>query len=105
MQGLNTEEIFICMNVNIKQLSVKNKNLSPLKFYNVIIMNPQFIIVNDLTPLQDASAASIHPDGVMTSPLGAAFEPDFTLKKVLKFFNCKKWYCANVNVAGCIGYM
>ena len=105
MQGLNTEEIFICMNVNIKQLSVENKNLSPLKFYNVIIINPQFIIVNDLTPLQDASAASIHPDGVMTSPLGAAFEPDFTLKKVLKFFNCKKWYCANVNVAGCIGYM
>ena len=105
MQGLNTEEIFICMNVNIKQLSVKNKNLSPLKFYNVIIINPQFIIVNDLTPLQDASAASIHPDGVMTSPLGTAFEPDFTLKKVLKFFNCKKWYCANVNVAGCIGYM
>ena len=105
MQGLNTEEIFICMNVNIKQLSVENKNLSPLKFYNVIIINPQFIIVNDLTPLQDASAASIHPDGVMTSPLGTAFEPDFTLKKVLKFFNCKKWYCANVNVAGCIGYM
>ena len=61
--------------------------------------------MNDLTPLQDASAASIHPDGVMTSPLGAAFELDFALKKVLKFFNCQKWYCANVNVAECIGYM
>ena len=84
MQGLNTEEIFICMNVNIKQLSVENKNLSPLKFYNVIIINPQFIIVNDLTPLRDASAASIRPDGVMTSPLGAAFELDFTFKKSVK---------------------
>ena len=64
--------------------------------------------MNDLTPLQDASAASIRPDGVTTSPLGAAFELDFTLKKVLKFFevfNCEKWYCANVNVAECIGYL